>query len=176
MPRYNEDGVRMVVSESSELCKEIEELMDGQEINELPTSVRVACFVHHATVKRNKRCALAYVEQRSSTIKRLRWELGPLFPEGTRSNMSHREEGFLGEYDKLVTEYAANTKVDVTSDLTPPKELNITVRVLQDCGEIMTETGAVSLELGTTHSIRRRDVERLVRQGYLEEQLQHESC
>ena len=174
--RYNEDRVRQVLNESSELYSEITDLMDGKPVEKLPPPVKTACIVHHATIKRNKRCALTYVEQRASTIKRLRWELGPLLPEETRTNMSHREQKFLAEYDQLVTGYTKDTGVDVTSDLTPPKELHVQVRVLKDCGEIMTETGAITLALGTTHSLRRRDVELLVRQGYLEEHSHLESC
>mmetsp|Transcript_89893 Transcript_89893/g.179557 ORF Transcript_89893/g.179557 Transcript_89893/m.179557 type:complete len:203 (+) Transcript_89893:35-643(+) len=176
LPRFNEDGLRMVLSESKELFGELNELMGGQEISEMPDPVKIACQVHHASIKRNKRCALAYVENRSTTIKALRWELGPLPDEELMSNMSHREKNFFSDYDKLITEYNTETGVDIMADLTPPKDLLIQVRVLRDCGEIITEGGAVSLEKGTTHSLRRRDVEHLVHQGYLEEHQQHESC
>ncbi len=138
--------------------------------------LQVTCQVHHAIIKRNKRCALAYVERRAATLKALRWELGPLPPEEMRVSMSNRERVFFTEYDKLVSEYNQAVGIDVTSDLTPPKDLLIQVRVLVDCGEVMTEAGAVTLAMGTTHSLKRRDVEHLVRQGFLEEHTQHESC
>jgi GINS complex subunit 1 len=176
LPRFNEDGLRTVLSESKELFEELKELMDDQEISELPDPVKIACQVHHASIKRNKRCALAYVENRSTTIKALRWELGPLPDEDVMSNMSHREKTLFSEYDKLISEYNQEMGIDLMADLTPPKDLLIQVRVLRDCGEIMTEGGALTLEQGTTHSLRRRDVEHLVRQGYLEEHQQHESC
>ena len=66
--------------------------------------------------------------------------------------------------------------MDITSDLSPPKQLMVEVRVLVDCGEIMTETGSVNLSKGTQHSLRRTEVEHLVRQGLLEELVMHESC
>ena len=72
---------------------------------------------HNATIKRNKRCALAYVESRASRIKRLRWEIGPLLPEDILRNLSNSEKTFLSEYDKLLTDYKTNTCVDVTADL-----------------------------------------------------------
>ena len=50
----------------------------------------------------------------------------------------------------------------------PPKEMCIEVRVLQDCGEIMTDQGPVNLEKGTNHFLRRTDVEGLIRQGMLQ--------
>ena len=54
-------------------------------------------------------------------------------------------------------------------DLQPPKDLYIEVRVVVDCGEIMTDTGSVNLEAGTVHFLRRSDVEHLIRQGMLEQ-------
>lgn len=51
----------------------------------------------------------------------------------------------------------------------PPKDLYIEVRVLRDCGEVMTENGLVHLEANSTHFLRRADVEQLIRQGLLEQ-------
>ncbi|KAF9929273.1 DNA replication protein psf1, partial [Modicella reniformis] len=50
----------------------------------------------------------------------------------------------------------------------PPKEVFITVRVLKDCGDIVTESGAtLSLKKNSEHFVKRGDVERLINQGYL---------
>lgn len=57
-------------------------------------------------------------------------------------------------------------------DSKPPKDLFVEVRVLRDCGEVMTENGAVNLEANSTHFLRRVDVEQLIRQGLLE-QIKH---
>ena len=54
-------------------------------------------------------------------------------------------------------------------DMNPPKELHIEVRVKEDCGEIFTDTGVVSLKKNTTHFLRRSDVEHLIRQDVLEQ-------
>lgn len=53
-------------------------------------------------------------------------------------------------------------------DLAPPKNLYIEVRVLHDCGELMTESGVVNLEANSTHFLRRFDAEPLIRQGLLQ--------
>jgi hypothetical protein len=37
----------------------------------------------------------------------------------------------------------------------PPTDLYIEIRVLQSCGEIMTENGPIHLDIGTTHYLRR---------------------
>ena len=166
----------MTIDESTELYAQMKELMGDESLSDLPEPVRAAVRVHHTTVKRNKRCALAYVDHRMTTMKRLRWELGPLLPEDIRTNLSHQENTFLADYDKLVTEYKVTSGVDLTADLTPPKDLLVQVRVLRDCGEVMIEGGSVSLEKGTKHSLPRRDIEHLVRQGYLEEHQEGESC
>jgi GINS complex subunit 1 len=52
--------------------------------------------------------------------------------------------------------------------LQPPKELFVEVKVMEDCGEIMTENGPVQLSRGTTHFLRRSDIVHLIRQGKLE--------
>mmetsp|Transcript_44209 Transcript_44209/g.120446 ORF Transcript_44209/g.120446 Transcript_44209/m.120446 type:complete len:95 (-) Transcript_44209:89-373(-) len=93
-----------------------------------------------------------------------------------RANMGRREAEFHTGYDNLLTDYMAQVGVDITSDLSPPKELMVEVRVLEDVGEVMMESGSVNLAKGTQHSLKRADVEHLVRQGYLEELERHESC
>ena len=54
-------------------------------------------------------------------------------------------------------------------DMYPPKQLNIEVHVLKSYGEIMTPTGTVTLTKGDRLSLRRTDVEHLIRQGVVEE-------
>jgi GINS complex subunit 1 len=56
--------------------------------------------------------------------------------------------------------------IDLTLDLTPPKELFIEVRIKEDYGEVMLpESGVVTLQKNTTHLLRRTDVEHLIKQG-----------
>ena len=57
--------------------------------------------------------------------------------------------------------------VDLFADMQPPKDLMIEVRALEDCGEIMTETGAINLTKNSTHFVRRADVQHLIRQNML---------
>ena len=52
--------------------------------------------------------------------------------------------------------------------LEPPRDLYVEVRVLKECGEIVTERGPVTLDLGSTHYLKRADVENLIRLGHLE--------
>jgi GINS complex subunit 1 len=54
-------------------------------------------------------------------------------------------------------------------DVSPPKELMVEIRVLQSCGEILTESGPVNLERNTTHYLRRSDIEPFIRKGLVEQ-------
>ena len=50
----------------------------------------------------------------------------------------------------------------------PPKESLVEVRCLQDCGQIVTATGVLSLDKGSQHFVKRTDVETLIRNGSVE--------
>lgn len=58
----------------------------------------------------------------------------------------------------------------------PPKDLLIEVRVLEDCGKVMTDSGPVNLEKGTILFLRRSQVEPFVREGKVEHVLQDAEC
>ncbi len=54
--------------------------------------------------------------------------------------------------------------------MTPPKELFIEVRVKQDYGTVMLpESGEVTLAKGTTHLLRRTEVDHLIKKGIVDE-------
>jgi GINS complex subunit 1 len=56
--------------------------------------------------------------------------------------------------------------MDLTTNTLPPKSLYITVRALEDCGEIVGEDGtAIRLERFSENLVRRHDVELLIKQG-----------
>jgi hypothetical protein len=59
--------------------------------------------------------------------------------------------------------------MDLTVDMTPPKELFIEVRVKQDYGIVMLpESGEVNLAKGTTHLLRRTEIDHLIKKGIVE--------
>ena len=68
----------------------------------------------------------------------------------------------------MLSAYQEVIDVDLTANLEPPKDLMIEIRVLVNCGEIITENGPVSLDGGSTHYLRRSDVEHLIRLGKVE--------
>ncbi|EGD73620.1 hypothetical protein PTSG_05328 [Salpingoeca rosetta] len=74
----------------------------------------------------------------------------------------------MRQYNNLLSKYMNDLDIDLTRNLTPPKELDVQVRVLEDAGELDTETGEViSLTRGSEHLLRRADAEQLIRQGVL---------
>jgi hypothetical protein len=54
-------------------------------------------------------------------------------------------------------------------DQEPPKSLHVEIRVLEDCGEIMTDRGPVRLARNTQHHLRRSDVAMLIKRGKVEQ-------
>jgi hypothetical protein len=103
-------------------------------------------------------------------IEALRWEYGAVVPESWSSRMSRGEHDYLRSYGDILTDYMKAVRLDLTSDLQPPKHLYVLVRVKQALGEVALASGSfVKLTQGTTLLLRRSDVEQLVRRGALEE-------
>ncbi|KAG7386067.1 DNA replication complex GINS protein PSF1 [Phytophthora pseudosyringae] len=170
LPPYNEDLVRQVVEESGLLNEEIARKMATfQGDLDEQTAVQCGLVVNHQCLLRNKRCIIAYIHHRMEKIKALRWETGTIIPAQLAQNLCQREVQFFNQYDQLLTDYMADFELDLSADLKPPKDLYVEVRVLRDCGEVMTESGLVNLEAHSQHFLRRVDVEQLIRQGLLEQ-------
>ncbi|KAG0051608.1 DNA replication protein psf1 [Gryganskiella cystojenkinii] len=129
-------------------------------------------MVHETPLQRNKRVLMAYHFQRLEKIKELAWAYNTL-SENSRRLLSPDEIQFFQEYERNCRNKYANLHEFAELDLglgmiSPPKEVFITVRVLKDCGDIVTESGAtLSLKKNSEHFVKRGDVERLINQGYL---------
>lgn len=136
--------------------------------NEIPDSHKVTLTFYLQCLTRNRRYLFAYASHRLHHIRQSRWEIGSVLPEHLVPKLSSRENDYFMEYSNLLSDYCVSAGVDLSSDLEPPKNLRIEVRVLVDCGEIMTENGPVTLDKDTTHYLRRADVEHLIRQGQIE--------
>lgn len=110
-----------------------------------------------------------YINHRLSKLRRLRWEVGPILPESiAAAKLSESEKNYFRYYSDILADYCDAVDIDLFQDLEPPKELLIEVRVIQDCGEIMTDNGPVNLTKGTTHYLRRTQIEDFIRQGRIE--------
>ena len=99
----------------------------------------------------------------------MRWQFGAVLPDDIRQNMCEPETEFFGSYNKNLASYMRSVGADLTTDVAPPKELFVEVRVLQDHGEIETSDGEVILlKAGTQHHLPRENCEQLIMQGILE--------
>lgn len=130
-------------------------------------------LVHQTPLQRNKRILMAYHHQRVEKIKELAWAYTARLPESINRLLSPDEIVFFQEYEKKCRNSYTSLEEFGELDLglgmiSPPKEVFITVRVVKDCGDIVTESGAVlSLKKNSEHFVKRGDVERLITQGYL---------
>ncbi|CAM9542681.1 unnamed protein product [Phaeothamnion confervicola] len=169
LPPWDKKGVGAVLQEIQALYQEILDTLGTRTTDDLPDPVRVFLTVHKHALLHNKRCLLAYLKYRLDAIVQLRWETGTKIPQALETNLSLGERQAFTGYDRLLTRYMADFNLDLTADLQPPKELRVEVRALVDYGELQTEEGAVRLDRGTAHWLRRSDVVHLVRQGVLEQ-------
>ncbi|CEP61218.1 DNA replication protein PSF1 LALA0_S02e09406g [Lachancea lanzarotensis] len=174
LPMYQEELVRNIVREVSQLGKNAEFLRAQQaQSNEEDKVARCQQFVTLLCMERNKRCLLAYQKLRSDALDTLAWNPnGNGAADATQrnsANLSHHEQEYLKDYAQLLTEMKSGdyTDIDLSGSLTPPSDVFIDVRVLKDAGEIQTEYGVFNLIKDSQFFVRQADVERLIQQGYL---------
>ena len=113
------------------------------------------------------RCLLTYINNRLVYVKELFWKAGG-DGSGQSNMLSEGEKKFYNEYAGLLRNYQNSfpIEIDLMTDLEPPRELFIEIRVLEDCGEIVTSNGEIlKLDKNSTLLVRRCDVEYLLRQN-----------
>lgn len=169
LPVYDEDGFRTVLAEMEELFNMMVSMMESVDnMEDIPDPVKASLVFHDQCLSRDKRYLFAYLNYRMDHVRELRWETGAVLPAHVQPKLSPRENDYFTEYNNLINDYCTDISLDLASDLEPPRDLQIEVRVIQDCGEIMTENGPVKLDAGSTHFLKRTDVEHLIRQGQVE--------
>ena len=113
------------------------------------------------------RCLLAYINNRLVYVKQIFWKAGG-DGSGQSNMLSDNEKKFYNKYAEILRSYQNSFPIDIDllTDLEPPKELFIEIRVLEDCGEIVTSSGEIlNLDKNSTLLVRRCDVEYLLRQN-----------
>ncbi len=161
LPTYQTELVRGVTREVRDLDKDVASLLEPFNGSFDPAAEQAtACtlLVNHLSMRRNKRCLLAYHRTRTDKLEELVWggvdlqELsgqptamagggGPSNDAGS-SSLSPQEEDYVRQYGDLLAAYKGQwTDIDLTGSLEPPRDLFIDVRVLKDAGEIQTEYG-----------------------------------
>lgn len=159
LPAYQTELVRTVVREVRELNREVTSLLEPFSGSFNPSSepaTACALLVSHLSMRRNKRCLLAYHRVRTDKLEEMCWdgvdiigneqtaESSAMASESTKSSLSPEEEEYVRLYGDLLAAYKGQwTDIDLTGSLEPPTDLFIDVRVLKDAGEIQTEYGCV---------------------------------
>ncbi|KAI8905132.1 hypothetical protein EDD86DRAFT_212297 [Gorgonomyces haynaldii] len=100
------------------------------------------------SVKRSKRCVLAYQRERLNRLIQTWWEHGAstttVLPQSVHP--SPLEDKFMKGYLQLVTDYKGKwLDIDLGAPLLPPRDVFAEIRVLKDCGERMTEYGPIQV-------------------------------
>ena len=160
--------VRSVAREVRDLDRDVARLLgqfDGGFNPSADPAVACALLVDHLSMRRNKRCLLAYHRVRTDKLEEMCWkgidvleqlpptedkERDDAFPGnsqgggGGSNSLSPEEEEYFRQYSEMLATYKGQwTDIDLTGSLEPPRDLFIDVRVLKDAGEIQTEYGYV---------------------------------
>lgn len=154
LPPYQTELVRAVTREVRDLDKDVSELLEPFQGSFDPSAdqaVATTLLVNHLSMRRNKRCLLAYHRVRTDKLEELVWKGADVVDlsgqqqaaaDGPTSSLSPQEEEYVRQYGDLLAAYKGQwTDIDLTGSLEPPKDLFIDVRVLKDAGEIQTEYG-----------------------------------
>ncbi|KAJ1417921.1 hypothetical protein B484DRAFT_400647 [Ochromonadaceae sp. CCMP2298] len=166
LPPFDDEGVRVMLSEVDDLTMRMKQLTEASD--DVPPELRITLAYYHQCLNRNNRYIDSYLHNRLVKIRNLRWEAGPVLPDSIRQDtLSTREKEYFTAYNALLSEVNESLDLDLGQDLEPPRDLFIEVRVLQDCGRIMTDSGPVNLDKGSLHCLKRSDVEQFVREGLM---------
>lgn len=167
LPPYQTELVREVAREVRDLDRDVASLLEPFQGSFDPNADQAtACtlLVNHLSMRRNKRCLLAYHKTRTDKLEELVWSGADVVDlsvqqlrdggggnasgaalrsgDGGTSSLSPQEEDYVRQYGDLLAAYKGQwTDIDLTGSLEPPKDLFIDVRVLKDAGEIQTEYG-----------------------------------
>ncbi|KAI9104540.1 DNA replication complex GINS protein PSF1 [Phlyctochytrium arcticum] len=176
--RHLEKSLRELIAKRGEVLRDSEHRMSEDNMPGQPTvaGLTVAATMHNLSLRRSKRCLLAYLRHRIDRLTETLWSLGggpsassvASIPPDVRRNLSSAESDFMMAYAGIVGEYRGKfLEVDFGAAMIPPRDLFVEVRVVKECGEVMTENGAVRLVKDSQHYLRRTDVEHFITAGYL---------
>ena len=171
--KYNDPLIRQILREQRQLETLIQSTLS---LSDSDTFDSPALLIYQTAILRNKRCLLAYHSHRVDRLKDLYWSVGGALPHllslgDIRNRLSPHEVDFLKQYNSHIMDFRSefSDELDITAGITePPKDLNVLVKVVRDCGVIQTELGSIDFQKGQRFMVRRADIEHLIVQGYLE--------
>ena len=158
LPFYDANQVRETAKEMGEQYMRLHHFM---EISSLPgadvASYATALLLYQSAFWRNRQCVLAYLLFRCEKLQSLYWQVSREgVPEKVRERLSANELRYYDEYGNAVKRYESELCLDLGVGLLPPKEVLVTVRVLEGWG---------GFQSGKEYLVRRDEVERAVLAG-----------
>ena len=105
LPAFNDMGLREVLGEFNELHQDVFDTIGTGALAQKDDAVVCGLAAQYESMRRNKRCALAYVRHRLETIKMLRWETGQVIPQDLRPSLGPREKQFFKDYNANLARY-----------------------------------------------------------------------
>ncbi|XP_002982392.2 DNA replication complex GINS protein PSF1 [Selaginella moellendorffii] len=174
LSRFNNDLFEQVLNETSEHFEQLEARLtkmheEGLDAQTTKNADFYGGLTHHTSILRNKRCLLAYIYHRAQTVQRLRWQLGAVLPDDIQSKLSYSENNYFKQYSDSLGVYMSSIDLDLSVDLSPPKDPYIQVKVLENVGNVYLDDQSTSLLRNSIHLIKRSEAEPLISQGLLEE-------
>ncbi len=122
----------------------------------------------HMILLRYKRCMLVYLATRLARIEDCFWEFSNNLPNEYKSYLRNEEIQYFNQYKDLIFSYqkSFDNDLNLTKDIQPPEDLFVSIRVVKDCGEIVSSDGEViKINKDTNHFLKRSDIEHLLLQG-----------
>ena len=101
LPPFNEDLMRTVVRETKGLEEDLRSLAGNLSRTRGDLNVATEMLTKHGSVKQNKRCLQAYLNDRADRIRHMCWDLGAVPPQEIKDNMSRAELEFYRGYSKV---------------------------------------------------------------------------
>jgi GINS complex subunit 1 len=175
IPPYREDTINDIIAESRYLTKQLSSLSQQLKSGtDSADAINVSAAIHECALRRNKRVLLVYSASRFEKLKTILWSLGCgsgsiQIPQKISKNMAPHELKLKKRYQDLIGTYRASMgdlELGSNEDV-PPLDAYLEVRVLVECGQVLTEEGIVAFSKGSMHHLKLSQVEKLIKSGYL---------
>jgi GINS complex subunit 1 len=158
------------MQEMDTIYKEMLKNLNDETLDNLDSVVATNFTAYTVCFLRSKRAILGYLYERMQRIKRERWQSGVSMPEKTMENMHQTEKEFLEKYVELLTDYSADIDMDLTSDMQPPKDLFVEVRITKDDNQgFVLEDRTLQIRKNNVYYLKRTDAESLIQRGLAEQ-------
>ncbi len=152
------------------IYKEMLKNLNDETLDNLDSVVATNFTAYTVCFLRSKRAILGYLYERMQRIKRERWQSGVSMSEKTMENMHQTEKEFLEKYVELLTDYSADIDMDLTSDMQPPKDLFVEVRITKDDNQgFVLEDRTLQIRKNNVYYLKRTDAESLIQRGLAEQ-------